>query len=61
MTLFFTDAYTDKPRTPGAELEERIRQLKCASWADPSDAAELRERIERLEAELHELEQGGLT
>jgi hypothetical protein len=53
---YFTDAYADRPRTPRGELEERIRQLKCAAWADPSDAAELRVRIAELEAELQALQ-----
>jgi hypothetical protein len=37
------DAYTDKPRTPRAQPEEHIRQLMCASWADPGDR-EVREQ-----------------
>ena len=31
MTVFLTDAYTDKPTTRRGELEERVRQLKCAA------------------------------
>jgi hypothetical protein len=57
MTLLFFDGYRDKPTTRRGELEERIRQLKCASWADPGDG-ELRVQIEQLEAELAALNRG---
>ncbi len=50
-TLTFMDAYTDKPTTRRGELEERIRQLKCACWADPGDD-ELRELLAQAEAAL---------
>ena len=55
--LAFFDGYRDKPTTLRGELEQRIRQLKCASWADPGDA-ELRAQIEKLEAELAALNRG---
>jgi hypothetical protein len=58
--MFFTDGYRDKPTTLRGELEERIRQLKCASWADPGDD-ELRAQIEKLEAELAALNRGNAS
>jgi hypothetical protein len=48
---FFTDGYTDRRGNERAELVEHIRQLKCASWAEPGDR-ELREAVEQVELEL---------
>ena len=58
MTTFFTDGYADPPRTPRAVLEERIRQLKTQSWADPGDA-DLREMVAQAEAELRAFDARG--
>jgi hypothetical protein len=57
MTLLFFDGYRDKPVTRRGQLEQRIRELKCASWADPG-GGELRAQIEKLEAELAVLDRG---
>jgi hypothetical protein len=56
--LIFHDGYRDKPSTRRGELVERVRQLKCASWADPGDA-ELREQIAQAEAELAAFDRTG--
>jgi hypothetical protein len=48
---FFADGYTDKPVTKRGLLEERVRQIKCATWADPGDV-ELKELLAVAEAEL---------
>jgi len=48
--VFICDGYANRPTTR-AELVERIRRLKCASWADPGDK-ELRAEIEEAEREL---------
>ena len=55
---FFTDAYTDRPTTQRGELEERVRQLKCATWADPGDA-DLREALAQAEAALPAFDHDG--
>jgi hypothetical protein len=47
----FTDAYADRPIRTRDVLAERIRQLKCAYWADPGDV-ELKQEIEKAEQEL---------
>ena len=36
MTMFFRDAYTDKPTTWRGELEERIREFKCTTGSIPA-------------------------
>jgi hypothetical protein len=56
--IVFMNAYTDKPTAPRAALEFEIERLKMQSWADPGDA-ELRQQIERLEAELAVLNRNG--
>ena len=57
--LFMTDGYTDKPTTPRGQLEHEIERLKMLSWADPGDR-ELRQEIERLQAELRRLDDVGV-
>jgi hypothetical protein len=55
----FMDGYCDVPR-PGtceALLQERNR-VRMLTWQDPADR-ELREELERLEAELAVLDRGG--
>jgi len=47
----FIDGYRDRPTTRRGALEDRVRQLKCASWADPGDD-ELRELLGEAEAAL---------
>ena len=56
-SVFLCDGYADVPTDARAVLEERIRQLKFASWADPGDR-ELRQEIERLQDELRALDGG---
>ena len=56
--LFFADAYTDEPKTRRGRPKERIRQIKCACWADPSDT-ELRELLATAEAALRALDRAG--
>jgi hypothetical protein len=55
--VFMQDGYADRPTTPRGVLEHEIARLKMLSWADPGDR-ELREEIERLEAELRALDRG---
>jgi hypothetical protein len=57
-SIFMCDAYDSKPRTPRAEIEERIRSLRMQLWADPGDKAELQGMIEAAEAELRSLDRG---
>jgi hypothetical protein len=55
--VFLCDGYADRPTTPRGVLEHEIERLKVLSWADPADH-ELRQEIERLEAELRALDRG---
>jgi hypothetical protein len=52
------DAYHDVPRTRRDVLVERIRQLKAQGWSDPGDA-DLKELLEKAEAELAALDARG--
>jgi hypothetical protein len=56
--LFSADAYTDEPKTRSGRPKERIRQIKCACWVDPSDT-ELRELLATAEAALRALDRAG--
>jgi uncharacterized small protein (DUF1192 family) len=56
-SVFLMDGYADRPMSPRAALELEIARLKVQMWADPGDK-ELREEVERLEAELRALERG---
>jgi hypothetical protein len=55
--IFLTDGYRYQPRTPRGQLGYEIERLKMLSWADPGDS-ELRQEIERLQAELRALDGG---
>jgi hypothetical protein len=55
--VLMTDGYRDQPTTPRGQLEYEIARLKMLSWADPGDR-ELRQEIERLEAELRRMDGG---
>jgi hypothetical protein len=49
--LFFCDDYADRPTIRRGELEERVRRLKVACWADPGDR-QLRDLLALTEGEL---------
>jgi hypothetical protein len=53
-----TDGYSDKPKTPRAALEQRIRELRLQLWSSPEDRRELEGMIEASEAELRALDGG---
>jgi hypothetical protein len=55
--MFLCDGYRDRPTTPRGQREHEIERLKMLSWADPSDR-ELRQEIERLQAEVRALDKG---
>jgi hypothetical protein len=58
-SMFLHDAYTDRPKGARAELEHEIERLRVMSWADPADR-ELRQEVERLQAELARLNGGNV-